>query len=63
MDYFEVLIDGCAAVYQEVDGSGNFRYTNGDGVTVDPPIGDPVRYILRSWCVNRPAWMEPIAAV
>lgn len=57
MEYFEVIVDGCSAVYQEVDQLGLMRFTDGEGNTIPAPE-EPIRYVLRSFCIDRPAWME-----
>lgn len=59
-EYFDVQIDGCAAVYQEVTADAE-RFLDANGSQVDAPP-EPISYVLRSWCVNRPAWMEQLPA-
>lgn len=60
MEYFDILVEGCSAVYQRVDALGVVEYLDADGNTVPAPE-EPVHYQLRSWCISRPAWMEPLA--
>ena len=59
MEYFDIVVAGSEAVYQRVDSSGAVDFLDASGNIVPAPE-QPVRYILRSWCVNRPGWMEPI---
>lgn len=58
MEYFDVQIEGSAAVFQEVSADGE-RFTDIDGSTVPVPP-EPIRYTFRSWCVNRPVWVEQL---
>jgi hypothetical protein len=59
VEYFDILIEGSSAAYQRLDALGLVEYLDADGNTVPAP-DEPVHYILRTWCVNRPAWMEPL---
>ena len=59
MDYFRVNITGTDAVYEEVDNSGNSRFTDANGVTVPVEQERPI-YNERSWVITRLPWMEPI---
>ena len=59
MEYFDIIVEGCSAVYQEIDALGLVRFTDADGGTVMAP-DEPVHYVLRNYCINRPAWMEPL---
>ena len=57
-EYFDVQIAGSAAVFQEVTADSE-RFLDADGNPVESPA-EPIRYVLRSWCINRPAWMEQL---
>ena len=59
MDYFSVAIQGSLAEYEEISATGS-RFTDTSGATID--VSSPIRYLSRSWCINRLAWMEPLPA-
>jgi hypothetical protein len=53
MEYFNVIIDGSLACYQEINEIGQERFTDLLGVTVETPQ-EPISYIYRSWEI--PVW-------
>ena len=59
MEYFDILIDGSTAVYEEVRADGTIAFLDAAGNAVEPPQ-KPIHYILRSFCIARPEWMEPL---
>lgn len=61
MDYYDVQVNGSAAVYKVISNDATETFVDAQGVPVDQPQ-EPIRYEYLSWCINRPAWMEQLPA-